>query len=86
MDDLFAPCLAFTLAQEGGYVDDPHDPGGATNLDHTHGRAVFLDSLLSCSHDRVPSLQSFGDLDASRAASEPDRMRSRTSVTSPSTA
>jgi lysozyme family protein len=31
MADLFDACLAFTLAQEGGYVDDP-DPKGATNL------------------------------------------------------
>lgn len=28
----FAACLAFTLAQEGGFVDHPADPGGATNL------------------------------------------------------
>ena len=32
MADLFDTCLAFTLAQEGGYVDDPADPGGATNM------------------------------------------------------
>ncbi len=32
MADLFAACLAFTLAQEGGNVDDPYDPGGATNM------------------------------------------------------
>lgn len=32
MAELFADCLAFTLAQEGGYVDDPFDPGGATNM------------------------------------------------------
>src|ERR1700730_5482268 len=25
-------CLAFTLRKEGGYVDDPADPGGATNM------------------------------------------------------
>lgn len=25
-------CLAFTLRYEGGYVDHPRDPGGATNL------------------------------------------------------
>jgi lysozyme family protein len=25
-------CLAFVLAAEGGYVDDPMDPGGATNM------------------------------------------------------
>jgi lysozyme family protein len=31
-DGNFDPCLAFVLAAEGGYVDDPLDPGGATNL------------------------------------------------------
>ena len=25
-------CIAFTIEREGGYVDDPDDPGGATNL------------------------------------------------------
>ena len=28
----FAPCLAFTLLKEGGFVDNAADPGGATNL------------------------------------------------------
>lgn len=28
----FAACLPVILASEGGFVDDPHDPGGATNL------------------------------------------------------
>jgi lysozyme family protein len=28
----FDPCLTFVLSAEGGYVDDPLDPGGATNL------------------------------------------------------
>jgi lysozyme family protein len=32
MEDRFESCLAFTLRQEGGYVDDPADPGGATNM------------------------------------------------------
>jgi lysozyme family protein len=32
MEDRFGNCLAFTLRQEGGYVDDPADPGGATNM------------------------------------------------------
>lgn len=31
-DDAFAACLAFTLKYEGGFVDHPADPGGATNL------------------------------------------------------
>jgi len=28
----FDACLAPLLAHEGGYVDNPHDPGGCTNL------------------------------------------------------
>ncbi|WP_346656139.1 glycosyl hydrolase 108 family protein [Bradyrhizobium sp. dw_78] len=27
----FAICLPFTLKQEGGNSDDPHDPGGRTH-------------------------------------------------------
>ncbi len=30
MSDQFARCLALTLGWEGGFVDDPADPGGAT--------------------------------------------------------
>ncbi len=32
MEDRFEICIAFTLRQEGGYVDNPADPGGATNM------------------------------------------------------
>jgi lysozyme family protein len=32
MADPFDTCLAFTLREEGGYVDDPADPGGSTNM------------------------------------------------------
>jgi len=28
----FPACLTFTLREEGGFVDDPRDPGGATNM------------------------------------------------------
>ena len=45
MADLFDTCLAFTLAQEGGYVDDPADPGGATNM------GVTLATLRHWDHD-----------------------------------
>lgn len=37
--DNFEKCLALTLAFEGGYSDDTHDPGGATNMGVT--RAVL---------------------------------------------
>ena len=30
MDSLFPACLDFTLANEGGFSDNPADPGGAT--------------------------------------------------------
>ena len=30
-DERFAACVAVTLGYEGGYSDDVHDPGGATN-------------------------------------------------------
>lgn len=32
MTDAFATALAHVLAHEGGYVDHPDDPGGATNF------------------------------------------------------
>lgn len=37
----FAACLAEVLRHEGGYVDHPNDPGGATNLGIT--RATLSD-------------------------------------------
>jgi lysozyme family protein len=48
VDDRFDECLAFTLRAEGGYVDDPADPGGATNM------GVTLATLREWSDD--PSL------------------------------
>ena len=32
MKDNFAKCLEYVLVHEGGFVDHPKDPGGATNL------------------------------------------------------
>ena len=32
METNFLTCVTFTLAQEGGFTQDPRDPGGATNL------------------------------------------------------
>lgn len=34
--DNFPPSVAFVFKHEGGYVDHPRDPGGATNLGITH--------------------------------------------------
>lgn len=50
----FERCVAVTLAQEGGYVESPVDPGGATNFGITlaalaawRGTAVTADDVLS---------------------------------------
>ena len=42
----FAACLAFTLKYEGGYVDHPSDPGGATN----HGVTIATLSVCPMRH------------------------------------
>ena len=39
MEANFDPCMAFTLPEEGGYVNDPDDAGGATN------RGITLNTL-----------------------------------------
>lgn len=48
----FQTCLAFTLREEGGFSDDPRDPGGATNygitlatLSHWRGRRCTADDV-----------------------------------------
>jgi lysozyme family protein len=50
--DRFARCLPLLLAHEGDFSDDPHDPGGATNLGvtfHTladwRGRPVTVEDV-----------------------------------------
>ena len=44
VDASFAGCLAFTLQEEGGFSDDPQDPGGATN------RGITLKTLEAYQH------------------------------------
>jgi len=36
MQENFTKCLDFTLQYEGGFSDNPHDKGGATNMGITH--------------------------------------------------
>lgn len=46
----FESCLQFVLTQEGGYVNNPHDPGGATQhgiTQRTYDRWLAKQGLLS---------------------------------------
>lgn len=56
-DAVFATSLAFVLEHEGGWSDDPFDPGGATNKGIT--LAVYAREI-----GREVSAQSMGDLKA----------------------
>ena len=66
-------CLAFVLAAEGGYVDDPMDPGGATNLGITlealsqwrHG-AVTKDDVKNLGRDEAAAIYRTNYWNASR--------------------
>ena len=42
----FEACLPIILASEGGFVDDPNDPGGATNLGITLASGFVMKFML----------------------------------------
>jgi lysozyme family protein len=62
MADLFSECLAFTLAAEGGYVDDPYDPGGATNM------GITLVTLRHWEHDSALGPEAVQDMSRQTAS------------------
>lgn len=57
-----AQALAFTLKEEGGFVDDPADHGGATN------RGVTQATYATYRHNKGLSLRSVGDIEDHEAA------------------
>jgi len=71
-------CLAFVLAAEGGYVDDPMDPGGATNLGITldvlrqwRRGAVTKDDVRTLGRDEAAAIYRTSYWNASRCADLP---------------
>lgn len=70
MQTSFAPALAFTLQSEGGWSDDPDDPGGATNKGITfatflkHYPGASIEDLKSISDTEVSTIYKAGYWDA----------------------
>jgi len=63
MKNNFEQCLALVLRSEGGFVQNPKDPGGATNLGVTKatyesyvGRSVDADEMKGLTPDTVAPL------------------------------
>lgn len=56
----FDRCLAIVLQQEGGFVNDPQDPGGATNMGITR-------DVLGAFRDRAVSVDEVRDLSRAEA-------------------
>jgi hypothetical protein len=53
----FHKCMDIIFAHEGGYVDHPDDPGGATNLGITHKTLAAWRKVDACSREEVRTLQ-----------------------------
>ncbi len=52
----FHKCMDIVLRHEGGYVDHPDDPGGATNMGITHKTLAAWRKVDKCSRDEVRTL------------------------------
>ncbi len=62
-DAAFQECVAFVLKNEGGFVDNPEDPGGATNMGITigtlrawRGQPVTVEDVRNLSQDEAISI------------------------------
>jgi hypothetical protein len=53
----FHKCMDIILRHEGGYVDHPDDPGGATNYGITHKTLAAWRKVDKCSREEVRTLQ-----------------------------
>ena len=77
--DRFPTCLAFTLQEEGGKVNNPADPGGATNKGITHAtytawrtqQGLPIQSVALMADAEVQAIYQAGFWDANQCASLP---------------
>ncbi|MGC0224911.1 glycoside hydrolase family 108 protein [Pseudooceanicola nitratireducens] len=77
----FPACFAITLKHEGGYVDHPRDPGGATNmgiiratLAKWRGRAVSKQEVRDLSQNEAAQIYRRNYWDAVKGDALPDGM------------
>lgn len=63
-DDLFEAALAHVLAMEGGWTNDPHDPGGPTNLGITLSVFAAWKGLTLTDANRQTLMEELKRLDA----------------------
>lgn len=63
-DDLFEAALAHVLAMEGGWTNDPHDPGGPTNLGITLSVFAAWKGLTLTDANRQALMEELKRLDA----------------------
>ena len=78
-------CLDFVFEREGGYVDDPDDPGGATNMGITLATlAAWRGREVSKAEVRALSLRGGGgDLPAASGTATISRPASTSSPSTP---
>lgn len=79
MKENFEKCFALVIKNEGGYVDNPKDPGGATNLGCTKkvweewiGHEVTKDDIRALTHADVMPLYKKRYWDAVKGDNLPD--------------
>jgi hypothetical protein len=79
MKENFEQCFALVIKNEGGYVDNPKDPGGATNLGCTKkvweewiGHEVTKDDIRALTHADVMPLYKKRYWDAVKGDNLPD--------------
>ena len=69
----FETAIAFVLSEEGGYSNDPNDPGGETNFGISKRSHPNVD-IKNMTQDEAESIYKYLYWDACRCESLPDKL------------